>query len=1146
MSAVSPTQPPLNLARHDGQCLLTAAEAILKSTLEAESPVALICGPREAGFARVFDTAATDSVQQLLHDHGTAVVETPDAGRGLTLVQQAARSGRRALALVPNAELASVVWAIARRGGPPLGPSSALCIILEDDPVRCPALCPRQIARRLELPVLEPNDVAQLRAAVQHGLRVSRAESGPATMVVHRSILQSSEAMEAHPNRVMDPVDAILARPRRPGNPRWAEAGGALRMARRLQLNRSRNMPSPGERAPVGFITVGPSDVALSHLVNVLRLHGRIPVLQLGLVNPLDASSVRRILDRCEQVVVLEPRPGSVEPPVLAVAETMRSAGERPATVLGQMLGSDADGQVFRLGADEAVHPSRLARKIVHLLHTVRPGLQVASALVSDPPELAVRPPSRGSDSGSAEALAAIRRMLADVDQWLHDRSVPDGGADQPSALAIDGIEPGISSGRILRVETWDASRFRREGPSALQQIAGNDQPSLIMICSVGCADVRDVPRFVAGAIPSEYADRVSIESIDFTNRVEFREVLRKAVVSTRSTVIIANDGPPPQFDVAAIERSFAETDRLGYERLQRVIWSADSACSLRATSDQPDVPAATDVPGLALESRFSLTRMSRRLSSVWQFRIRPVTEQIEVVRTQAPVHRRGGLGGADLPLPTPVHAEQSRWRVHLAGFRGRPPGLAALVLAEAARVMGYHVRGIDDTTPIGRGRRAWSQLLFSRTRRDGTVPPMATVVPYAEADLLIGLEAQESARALTRDGRLRAASATRTSAVVNTGAFSDEAQSQAPTAPLADILAALTTMTRPNQHVFEDVGGACRRIFHTDRVTDLALLGIAFQLGFVPTSLGAIETGLKRAEHLGFGRSIEAFRFGRQLAVDRRLFALPQTTKNERLDRVLRRTLHAVRGQRWGGRGRSTQLAHLLNTSLPHLPGLAETATGRQARRDFVIATARCLAWGGIGYAKRYTDLVMALYRADRGDTGRAITRNAIVPLADAMLVRDPIYIATTLTSAELRRLTRQRLNVRLARDDRVQRRYLSRIELLAFRRRFRFTVVTSDWLMVLLAMSRHFIPKRWRGSDLEQQRRRYVIDLIERAARGAGRDYQAWARTLKRLHDQTLDDRFRGMALSELCMFVEPGSPPIVESPAMDTQDAQHLDPP
>ena len=97
----------------------------------------------------------------------------------------------------------------------------------------------------------------------------------------------------------------------------------------------------------------------------------------------------------------------------------------------------------------------------------------------------------------------------------------------------------------------------------------------------------------------------------------------------------------------------------------------------------------------------------------------------------------------------------------------------------------------------------------------------------------------------------------------------------------------------------------------------------------------------------------------------------------------------------------------------------------------------------------------------------------------------------------------------------------------------------------MVLLAMSRHFIPKRWRGSDLEQQRRRYVIDLIERATGGAGRDYQAWARTLKRLHDQTLDDRFRGMALSELCMFVEPGSPPIADSPAMDSKAAQQLNP-
>ena len=1148
MSPTGPTQLPLNLARHDGWCLLTAAEAILKSTLEAESPVGLICGPSVGGFARVFEAAGTDSVQQLLHAHGTSVIQTPDAGRGLTLADQAARSGRRALAFVPNVELASVVLAIAGRGGPPLSTSSALCIILEDDPTKCPGLCPRQVARRLELPVLEPTDVGQLRAAVQHGLRVSRAESGPAIMVVHRSVLQSCETLEMHPNRVMDPVDAILARPRRPGHPRWAEAGGALRMARRLQLNRGRNMPSPGERAPVGFITIGPTDVALSHLVYVLRLHGRIPVLQLGLVNPLDASAVRRILDRCEQVVVLEPRPGSVEPSVLGIAETMRVSGERPAAVLGQALGGDADGHVFGLGPDEAVHPSRLARKIVHLLHTVRPGLKLASTLVPDPPELPASPPARGSESGAAEALAAIRRMLVDVDQWLHDRTPMDGGPVEPTALAIDGVEPGPprrTGGPILRVETWDAEHFRRQGLSALQQIAGDDQPSLIVICSVGCPDVRDVARLVAGAIPSEHADRVGIESADFNNRVEFREVLRKAVMNTRSTVIVANDGPPAHFDVAAIEHSFTETDHLGYERLQRAIRSADDACSIRVKTDSHDIEGTTDDPAPRLDSGFTVSQRARRVGRAWQLRIRPLSEQVEVVRSQPPVHRRVESPGSNLPLPTPVHGQQSQWRVHLAGFRGPAPGLAALALAEAARVMGYHVRGIDDATPIGRGRRAWSQLLFSRARRDGTLPPIATTIPYAEADLLVGLDAQESLRALTGDGRLRAASAHRTFAVLNTGAFSDEPRPSAPAAAADDIRAALTIMTRPDHQVFEDVAGACRRVFHTDRVTDLALIGIAFQLGLVPTSLPAMETGLKHVQQLGFGRSLEAFHFGRELAVDRKLFTQPQPAKDERLDRVVRRTLCGVRGQRWGGRRRTAQLAHLLYSTLAQVPGLAETGTGRQARRDFVTAAARCLAWGGISYAQRYAELVTALYRADRGDTGRAITRNAIVPLAEAMLVRDPIYVATTLTSAELRRHTRQRLNVRLARDDRVQRRYLTRIELLALGRRFRFDLVTSDWLMVLLALGRHFIPKGWRGSNLERQRRSYVIDLIERAARGAARDYQLWARTLKRLHDQALDDRLRGMALSELCMFVEPGAQPVADSAALASHTSPRLEP-
>jgi hypothetical protein len=204
-------------------------------------------------------------------------------------------------------------------------------------------------------------------------------------------------------------------------------------------------------------------------------------------------------------------------------------------------------------------------------------------------------------------------------------------------------------------------------------------------------------------------------------------------------------------------------------------------------------------------------------------------------------------------------------------------------------------------------------------------------------------------------------------------------------------------------------------------------------------------------------------------------------------------------------------------------MPGLSETDPGRQARRDLVVALHRCLCWGGFEYARRYADLVTALYRADRGDKGRAITRNAILPLAEAMLIRDPIYEATLVVDPQQNRQIRHRLNVKLARGDRLERRFLTRIEVVAFQRRFRWDIRFSDWAPWIAAVARHRIPQRWRGTAVERQIRDLVIDVVERAARGGARDYARWSETMQRLHDQVLEDRLRGMALSELGMLIE-----------------------
>ena len=1115
----------MSLARQEGFCLFSAAEAMLKGVLESDEPLELIAGPRTESFSPLFELARDQAVASQLRGHGTTLIATPDAGRAVTLAAHVATSGRRALALVPNGELDATMPAIGRVGRSPSG-GGTVALLLEDDPARSPASCPRRAAIRLRLPCLEPSDVEQLRDAMEHVMRLGRAERGPVAIVVHRWVLRSAQTLAARPNRVVDPVHVVpVPAPRR--RPRWAESGGVLRVARRLELNRAVSLPSPGERVPVGFLVVGPAAAAMAHLTYASGLHGRVPVLQLGLVHPIDDSALQRMLGRCEQVVVIEPRPGSMEASVLAVAEAARQRGEAVATVWGRRLPGDAGGPERVVDVEEALHPSGLARRIVDLLHMIRPGVDLEGLLAPDPPEMAVRPPPRGEDLGTAGALAEVRRVLGDVDQRLRDRAPRDeDSADdaESTALAIDGVEPAGGARRIVRVETWPYRRFLAEGIASLRQAAWDDRPWMFLICAVGADDPHDVERLVRGAVPGERADDVRIEVADLNDRAPLCDLLAALAGADGLSAVVIRDGPPPRYDVAGLERERAEIDRLGYEPRQRMIRSAEEACAIRAPVESPQPPSSHEPGPSLLRTHFSVGRVgrSRRTGPPVRLRVRPLFEQVEVVRDRPPASTWRDASAARLTLPSPLHGRQSQWRVHLAGFRGPAPGVAASALCEAGQSMGYRVCFLYDPTPIGPGRRAWAQVLFTRPRRDQSSVPLAANIPYGEADLLLGLEPREALRGVEAEGGLRVASPQHTCAVLNLGPFRDELRETG--LELEQEAGALRSVTREDRRLFEDFAGACRSAFHTDRVVDLALVGAAFQRGMIPVSLEAIEKALGHLESEGLGRAREAFQFGCHLSVDARLFGRPRDTRADDVPRMIRRTRLLLRRGRAAGRLDMARFGQLLERSLAEMPGLAETDPGRAARRDFVIGLHRCLAWGGLDYAWQYADLVTALYRSDRGDKGRAITRDLILPLAEAMLIRDPVYIATMVTSPNELRRTRQQLNVKLARGDRLERRYLTRIELVAFARRFRLDVRSSDWPAWIAALGRQRILRRWRGTVLERQIRDYIIGLARRAIRGAAHDYRRWSETMQRLHHQARVDRLRGMAISELRMLVEP----------------------
>lgn len=1123
VSLTASTDQQMNLARQRGLSLFSAGEAMLKGLLEAQTPVALMAGPKRGWWGGLFEALTDEAALGLLGAHGTRLVATPDASCGVMLALQAAAAGQRAFALVPNDELDLAMHALGRVAGESFGGGGAVGLVLADDPVTCPASCPQSAAVRLGLPCVAPGDIDQLRDWMEHVIRLARAGRGAAALVVHQSILHSSATLETRPNRIGETVEAGATPTARRG-PRWAETGGVLRMARRLELNQAVSVPSPGERLPAGFITVGPAAATLDHLIHALALHGRVPVVKLGLVHPIDEPAVERLLGRCEQVVVLEPRPGATEASVLRVAEAMRRRGEYSGTVWSRTLGAGLSRTPVTFEADDAVIPSLLAAKIAHLLTAIRPGVDPAEMLSPDPPPLPAPPPPRGGDLGFEGARAIVRGVLADVDQWLRDQTGESGPAEA-TALAIDGVLPATATGTVVRVETWPRERFLREGIATLHHRAGEDH-WILLLCALGPDEPQEMERLVRGAIPEGLIDRVRVAVADLNQLALLRQLLRELGLARTPSVVIVGDGPPARFHVGSLERSRREIDGLGYEPRQRVLRSAESACDIRQASRgaQPRAPILeSDL--LSVQTRMTISGPTSSLAGRLRFRIRPLLEHVEVIRDRPPASTWRNRSAARPALPTPIHASRAQWRVHFAGYRGDPPGVGAWVLCEAGRDMGYHVRTLCDLSPIGPGRRAWAQLLFTRPGRERALPLTARI-PYGRADLLLGLDRAEALRAIDPAGSLRVANVDHTLAVINLGRLGDEPDAEAGGESGSDhgaVISALRAVSRGENRLLEEFSGACRIAFHTDRVVDLALLGAAYQRGLVPVSLEAIDTAVRKVEARGVGRAREAFQFGRHLAVDDRLFARLWDPQADDVDHSVRRARRLLRRRRWARREEVVRFARLLKQTVAQTPGLAETDPGRVAHRDLVIALDRCLAWGGLQFARRYAELISMLYRADRGDKGRAITRDAVLPLAEAMLIRDPIYIATMATSADQRLRTRRWLNVKPARHDRLERRYLTRFELVAFRRRFRLDVRTADWPAWIVAGARHLVPLRWRGSRRERRIRDDVIGVAVRAARGAPHDYQRWSEVMHRLHQQAVANRLRGMASSELRMLIE-----------------------
>ncbi|MBX3356183.1 MAG: hypothetical protein KF724_10870 [Phycisphaeraceae bacterium] len=1119
-SSVQPVPWTPAMARVEGDVLASAFEAIVKGVLEAESPVRTIASPRRAPFEPIFRLLGDETSRRTLEQHRVEVVDGGDGARSVAMVDADAARGESGVALVPNDHLERAMPALERlaarvrqrRSTETASSRGVAVVVIEDNPDLSPSSCPRHAAQCLDLPCLEPSDVESLRDTIDDALRIAAGAGGAAIIAVHVSILRSLETIRARPNRVLDRVDALLALRRERRAPRGGEGLDVMRLARRMELNLHLSLPSPGEREPWGLIAVGPCLVAAQHVLRELGLTGRIPLMRLGLVHPVDPAALLRLLQRCENVLVLEPRPGSVALSIATAAEEARASGEQPSLLWWHRLPPDEEQHPASLDANDALRPSILARRIVHLLHAVRPNLGVASRLEAAQPEAErVVVPRRGAGIGVASAIDLSRQLIAEVAKELSEERAEE--VESPRIALVVADQPTHPGERQVLVEIWERRRFALEGAGAIRQAVASERARIFVLCDLAADDEPDPERLARAVVPIEGAARLLVERADLNDRGEARAMLRRAAEHEGVTLALLRDGPPPRRDVALLERSAVEIDRLGFAPTQRLIWSAETACELRPLSTAALVERGLERGSDPVRTEFTVRVESEEGAWVPSIRARPLLEQVEVVRTRPP-RWRVEAGERRMAPPQPVHGRAGLWRAHFAGYRGEPPGIAAAVVSEAGRAMGYRVQATWHTAPIGPGRRSWSQVLFTRLA-PGEDAVVAAGIPYGEADLIVGMDGVEALRAMGPDPLLRVARADRTWAVVNSGGLVDQVD-DASLAALEQLEPTALGVCRPDGVFAADVARTLRRGFLSDRVIDLTLLGVSFQRGLIPVRLEAIEAALRRVESRGYGRSLEAFEAGRRLALrpDR-----PDRAARERaepLPRLARRLVLELGRDGRGGRRMAPRLRWLLEAQLARMPELDRSEEGRAAQRDLVVALHRAVMFGGLSYAQALAEQIAAVHRADPDTEEKTWTRLSILPLAELWLPRDLLYVTTMSTSIEQHRRTRDQLEIRTSRGDRIERRYLNRVELTAFGRRFRLDFRSSDWPARLVRSLRGLVPMAARGAPEDRQRRDVFVALLERACSEPDQAEQ-WSVILRRMHERALDGSIRRLTPEE-----------------------------
>jgi len=474
-----------------------------------------------------------------------------------------------------------------------------------------------------------------------------------------------------------------------------------------------------------------------------------------------------------------------------------------------------------------------------------------------------------------------------------------------------------------------------------------------------------------------------------------------------------------------------------------------------------------------------------------------PSFEQTTVIRQR---RRRYTLPHMDLdklPEATPVHAMNKpgdTWRAHMAGVGGMGIGVVNAILVRAGHKEGYRVIFADKKGLAIRNGGVYSQITFvcdgvpdvrtpmpapdsenvrrlkstlSRADREsqnaesqqqatvqtpaGPAPKSAATpaafypttgsIPYGKADLLMGIDILEAARAIDPREQFRVASPDRTFAVLNTYKQptvytllgKDNFDPDALRGEIFD-------HSNPEHSFAKNLSELCEQRLGSKLYANLMLLGVAYQLGLIPVSAHSIAWAIKDSIRRDHRKNLKAFNIGRKLALEPR--ALPRKPEPQTWEQLVTNKVRILRKSRMFGRSIAMTFERQVQGAMKQMRDLPD-----QAKYDLAVRIYDLMQYQDPSLSKRYIERVRSVYRRDSKARGFAATVAVIWNLAKVTLIKDEPYVSYLLTRWEKKQRDIVKYGIDVSNGDCIIYKHHTKPEINIGRFRFRPNITTRDW---------------------------------------------------------------------------------------------------